>query len=77
MARKLLFSILILSFAILELLAVRQGQINTVHEMTQMHHSIDTKNETLNTLSIQIETVCSPIHIQQAIASEELIDENK
>ena len=76
MARKLLFSILLLSFAVLELLAVRQGQINTVHEMTKMPHSIDRQNETLNALSIQIETVCSPMHIQQEIASAELIDDN-
>ena len=76
MARKLIFSILLLSFAFLELLTVRQGQINTVHEMAQLHQAIDSHNETIHSLSVDIETICSPIHLQQAIVSTEVVHEN-
>jgi hypothetical protein len=76
MARKLILSILLLSFAFLELLAVRQGQINTVHEMAQLHQAINSHNETINALSIDIETICSPIHLRKSIASVEVDYEN-
>ncbi len=75
MSRKLILSILILSFAFLELLAVRQEQINTVHEMAQLHHAIDRGNDVINALSIKIEIACSPSRIQQSVAFTERIDE--
>ena len=76
MSRKLILSILILSYSFLELLAVRQEQLNTVHEMAQLHNAIDKGNESINTLSIAIETICSPKHIQQSFATAESIDEH-
>mgnify|MGYP000176779752 FL=1 len=76
MSRKLILSILILSFAFLELLAVRQQQINTVHVMTQLHHAINSGNDEIIGLTIKIETACSPSHIQQSIASTEFNNEN-
>ena len=75
MSRKLILSILILSFAFLELLAVRQEQINTVHEMAKLHHAIDKGNDVINVLSIQIEMACSPSRIQQSIVLTERIDD--
>ena len=75
MSRKLILSILILSFASLELLAIRQEQLNTVHEMAQLHIAIDNGNETINSLSLEIESACSPSQIQQSFASAEFIDE--
>ncbi len=76
MSRKLIISILVISFAFLELLAVRQKQINTVHEMAILHQAINECNETINTLSIRIESTCSPVYLQQTHASSDLIDEN-
>jgi hypothetical protein len=69
MSRKLILSILLLSFAFLELLAVRQEQINTVHEMVQLHHAINTGNNEITSLSIQIEMACSPSLLQETILS--------
>lgn len=60
MSRKLIFTIIILSFAALELLAVRQAQINTVHEMTKLHREIDKCVSIINVLKIEIETASSP-----------------
>jgi len=75
MSRKLILSILILSFAFLELLAVRQAQINTVYEMAQLHNAINRGNNEITSLSIQIEMACSPNMLQHSIASTELIHE--
>lgn len=75
MSRKLILSILILSFAFLELLAVRQAQINAVYEMAQLHDAINRGNNAVTSLSIQIETACSPNILQHSIASTELIHE--
>ncbi len=60
MAKKLIITIIVLSIAMLELVVVRQAQINTVHAMTQLHRKIDKDNERLNALQIQIESACSP-----------------
>ena len=60
MSRKLILTILALALASLELLAVRQAQINTMNQMTEFHKEIDRCNATLNTLRIEIETACSP-----------------
>lgn len=65
MARKLILTIIVLSFAMLELLAVRQAQINTVHTMAQLHQQINTDNEKINVLQIQIELACSPSELQK------------
>ncbi len=65
MARKLILTIIVLSFALLELLAVRQAQINTVHAMSQLHQQINTDNEKINVLKIQIEHACSPSELQE------------
>jgi hypothetical protein len=67
MARKLILTIIVLSFAMLELLAVRQAQINTVHTMTQLHQQIYTDNEKINVLQIQIEVACSPSALQELV----------
>ena len=75
MARKLIITILVLSFALLELLAIRQEQINTVHAMTQLHRKIDAENEALNALKIQIEVACSPSSLRQSVALADEIDE--
>ncbi|MGY8752501.1 MAG: hypothetical protein ACKVIO_01260 [Phycisphaerales bacterium] len=66
MARKLIFTIVVLSFAMLELLAVRQAQINTVHSMTVLHRKIEANNEALKVLKIQIERACSPSKLAPA-----------
>ena len=68
MAKKLIITIIVLSVAMLELVAVRQAQINTVHAMTQLHRKIDTDNERLNAIQIQIETACSPIKLRPSVA---------
>lgn len=60
MSRKLIVTIIVLSIAALELLAVRQAQINTVHEMTKLHREIDTCVSIIDTLKIEIETASSP-----------------
>ena len=64
MAKKLIITILVLSVAMLELVVVRQAQINTVHAMTKLHCKIDKDNERLNVLQIQIETACSPSRLR-------------
>ena len=64
MNRKLITTIIILSIAMLELLAVRQGHINTVNSMTTLHRKIDSNNEKINMLKIQIERACSPSKIK-------------
>tara|TARA_B100000959_G_C14827669_1_gene560511 strand:+ start:67 stop:300 length:234 start_codon:yes stop_codon:yes gene_type:complete len=74
MSRKLIASILILSFAFLELLAVRQEQLNTVYEMSKLHNLIDKGNEQIATLSIEIEFVCSPSHIQEPVGYKEIVN---
>jgi cell division protein FtsL len=68
MNRKLITTIIILSIAMLELLAVRQGHINTVNSMTTLHRKIDSNNEKLNMLKIQIERACSPSEIKPILA---------
>jgi hypothetical protein len=75
MARKLIITILVLSFAMLVLLAVRQEQINTVHTMTQLHRKIDTSNEKLNALQIKIEIACSPGALSKSVALIDKVDE--
>jgi|TARA_B100001964_G_C13864829_1_gene436077 hypothetical protein len=77
MAKKLIISILVLSFSLLELLAIRQEQINTVHAMTLLHRSIDASNEELNALQIQIEFACSPKSLGQILASADGVDERQ
>ena len=69
MSRKLIFTIIVLSFAALELLAVRQEQINTVYEMTKLHREIDAKVSTIDTLRIKIETASSPAILNNAMAA--------
>lgn len=72
MSRKLIFTIIVLSFSALELLAVRQEQINTVHEMAKLHHEIDIHISTIDALRIEIETESSPsiLHDVLTIADE-------
>ena len=77
MSRKLIATILLLSLACLDLLAVRQEQINTVHEMTQLHLTINRGNEKINTLSIEIEMACSPSQLRQTIAVITKTDEQQ
>jgi|TARA_X000001036_G_C20219230_1_gene619090 hypothetical protein len=77
MSRKLILSILVLSFALLELLAVRQAQINTVNEMTRLHIAIDKNNELINALSIEIERSCSPIQFSTKLAAIEPLNASK
>ncbi|MDP7005472.1 MAG: hypothetical protein QF718_04610 [Phycisphaerales bacterium] len=60
MSRKLIFTVLCITFAALVLLSIRQAQINTVNEMTQLHREIDTCNSAIDALSIKIEIACSP-----------------
>jgi hypothetical protein len=69
MSRKLIISIVVLSFALLELLATRQAQLNTVNQMSNLHRAIDETNETIASLSIDIETACSPSSIQNTLAT--------
>jgi hypothetical protein len=75
MAKKIIITILVLSFALLELLAIRQEQINTVHAMTQLHRAIDASNEQLNSLQIQIEIACSPSALNKNLALANTHDE--
>ncbi len=74
MSRKLIISILVLSFALLDLLVVRQAQINTVNDMMQLHDAIDNGNEEINALSIEIETACSPSQLNPTRISLEGFD---
>ena len=69
MSRKLIFTIIVLSFAALELLAVRQEQINTVYEMTKLHREIDAKVSTIDALRINIETASSPAILNNAMTT--------
>ena len=69
MSRKLIFTIIVLSFAALELLAVRQEQINTVYEMTKLHREIDAKVSTIDALRIKIETASSPTVLKNAMTT--------
>ena len=69
MSRKLIFTIIVLSFAALGLLAVRQEQINTVYEMTKLHNEIDAKISTIDVLRIKIETASSPAILNNAMTT--------
>ena len=69
MSRKLILTIIVLSFAALELLAVRQEQINTVYEMTKLHDEIDAKISTIDALRINIETASSPAVLKNAMTT--------
>lgn len=75
MARKLIFTIIVLSFAMLELLVVRQAQINTVHSMTTLHRKIEANNEAINVLKVQIEEACSPSALAKSISTENELHE--
>ena len=75
MAKKLIITILVLSFALLELLAIRQEENNTVHTMTKLHRAIDASNEELNALQIQIEFACSPSALNRNLAFADGVDE--
>lgn len=77
MARKLILTILVLCLAMLELLAVRQEQINTVHAMTQLHRKIDASNEELIAIQIQIEIACSPSALNTTVALAKSTDEQQ
>ena len=59
MARKLLIVIFVFTLAALELLAIRQEQINTVHTMTIIHQQITRQETSLDTLRFAIEKECS------------------
>ncbi|MDP6542073.1 MAG: hypothetical protein QGF07_04730 [Phycisphaerales bacterium] len=59
MARKLIVVIFVFTLAALELLAVRQAQINTVNEMTKLNQLISKHETTLDTLRLAIEEQCS------------------
>jgi hypothetical protein len=61
----------------LELLAVRQEQINTVHAMTQLHRKIDASNEKLIAIQIQIEIACSPSALNATVALAKSTDEQQ
>jgi hypothetical protein len=74
MSRKLIFTIIVFSFAALELLAVRQEQINTVYEMTKLHDEIDAKISTIDALRIKIETASSPAILNNAMTTADELD---
>ncbi len=59
MARKLLIVIFVFTLAALELLAIRQEQINTVHSMTVLHQKIARQETSLDALRFAIEKECS------------------
>ncbi len=59
MARKLLIVIFVFTLAALELLAIRQEQINTVHTMTIVHQHIARQEMSLDALRFAIEKECS------------------
>ena len=77
MARKLILTILVLSFAMLELLAVRQEQINTVYEMTILHTEIDVKVSTIDSLRIEIETASSPAILNKSMMAVDVFNGTK
>ena len=74
MSRKLIFTIIVLSFAALELLAVRQEQINTVYEMTKLHSEIDIKVSAINSLRIEIETASSPAILNKTMMTADVFN---
>ena len=59
MARKLLIVIFVFTLAALELLAIRQEQINTVHAMTILHQQFARQETSLDELRFAIESECS------------------
>jgi len=59
MARKLLIVIFVFTLAALELLTIRQEQINTVHTMTIIHQQIVRQETSLDALRFAIEKKCS------------------
>jgi len=77
MTRKLIFTIIVLSFAALDLLVVRQEQINTVNEMTRLHVEIDACVSTIDALRIEIETASSPAILSNAEANVGVRDGNE
>ena len=77
MTSKLIFTIIVLSFAALELLVVRQEQINTVNEMTRLHVEIDTCVSIIDELRIEIETASSPAILSNAEANVGVRDGNE
>ena len=77
MNRKLIITIIVFSFAMLELLAVRQGHINTVHKMTLQHRKIEATTEKLNTLKIQIEKACAPSELQPLLVQADEVHEQQ
>jgi len=77
MTRKLIFTIIVLSFAALELLVVRQEQINTVNEMTRLHVEIDRCVSIIDELRIEIETASSPAILSNAEANAGVRDGNE
>jgi cell division protein FtsL len=77
MTRKLIFTIIVLSFAALELLVVRQEQINTVNEMTRLHVEIDTCVSIVDALRIEIETASSPTILSNAETNAGVRDGNE
>ena len=74
MSRKLIFTIIVLSFAALELLAIRQEQINTVYEMTKLHREIDTMVSKIDALRIEIETASSPSILNKTMMTADLFN---
>ena len=60
MVSKLITTIIVLSLAALELLVLRQEQINTVHAMTQLHRDIEVHIAIIDSKRIEIEFACSP-----------------
>lgn len=74
MSRKLIFTIIVLSFAALELLAIRQEQINTVYEMTKLHREIDAMVSKIDALRIEIETASSPAILNKTMMTADLFN---
>jgi len=77
MNRKLIITIIVFSFAMLELLAVRQGQINTANKMASQHREIEATNEKLNKLKIQIEKACAPSELQPILVQADELHEQQ
>ena len=69
MSRKLIITIIVLSIAALDLLTVRQAQINTVNEMTKLHEGIDNCVSTIEALKIEIETGSSPAILNNTMSN--------
>jgi hypothetical protein len=70
MARKLLIVIFVFTLAALELLAIRQEQINTVHTMTVLHQKIAWQETSLDALRFALEGECSAESLGLFIAAE-------